>query len=85
MRASYPPAALYSVLAGSRTRPYDPMGGAVRTRPLLWFLAFLLLAAAAAFAYSPRLSRHTVPLALFGASLFVLGWAVEGGLLDGGD
>ena len=50
----------------------------MRWRPLLWVIASLLLALAAALAYSPnpRLRRHLVPLSLLGASLFALGWAI---------
>jgi len=50
----------------------------LRWRPLLWVIASLLLAFAAALAYSPnpRLRRHLVPLSLLGAALFALGWAI---------
>jgi hypothetical protein len=52
----------------------------VSLRQLLWLLAFLLLLAAAVVHYSPRLSRHTTPLALAGFGVFFLGWAVRGEL-----
>jgi uncharacterized membrane protein YoaK (UPF0700 family) len=50
----------------------------LRWRPLLWVIASLLLALAAALAYSasPRLRRHIVPFSLLGGALYSLGWAV---------
>ena len=52
----------------------------MRYRPFFWWLAFILLAAAAVLAYSPNpgLRRHIVPLSLLGAALFSAGWAVGG-------
>jgi uncharacterized BrkB/YihY/UPF0761 family membrane protein len=61
----------------ARPAPY-PGRFLLRWRPLLWVIAFLLLALAAALAYSasPRLRRHIVPLSLLGGALYSLGWAI---------
>ncbi len=54
----------------------------MRWRRLFWLLAFLLLVLAAVLAYSPRLNRHSTPLALAGFGVFFLGWASGDAVLD---
>jgi hypothetical protein len=50
----------------------------VSARRLLWWLALIALAAAAAISYSPRLAKHALPTAFVGLGLFVLGWLSTG-------